>query len=337
MVKSWFFVALACIALLVSPIAIARLLGRASGPVLTLSSMPQIRLSTLAEKETTTTERMYEGRFELTNSGSSNLTFSLKASCDCSRISPTSGVITPGESQWIVVGIKMEDYGARRAEVAIHTNDPYAPLTTRLITAVWNPPLWAAPASLDFGSVSLGQQVSRQIVVSRSDERSLGSDGSFLAFTSDRYLDVSQTYDLDDKECSFLVALSDSCPIGVYNGLVTLQSQGDGFKLEVPVTAYIESELLVVPPSVHIRRSEHSSAIRPITLIVRHRTGMLIEPLVSHTLPSDLRITEIKGAPLGQRCFEIAGVPPAGNAAGWEVELRFQSITSPATFQLIPP
>ncbi|GAB4204615.1 MAG: hypothetical protein OHK0022_29950 [Roseiflexaceae bacterium] len=99
------------------------------------------------------------------------------------RTSPSQGTIATGASQAVAVGLDATNLisGTYRADLLVGSNDPLRPQTTIpvTLTVLGTPVLASTPSNLDFGTVFVGQQLTRTLTLSNT-----GTADAILTLTS---------------------------------------------------------------------------------------------------------------------------------------------------------
>jgi hypothetical protein len=300
--------------------------GAGPGPALDLPLCRNIQLENLVAAESAGTERTYEGRFEIANSGSADLEFRVLSSCACSAISPNEGRVPPGKSQHITVAIRLKSPGHQSAEIILASNDSIAPQVRLRVHANWLVPIAATPARVDLGHVVLGHTATAVVQLIRSDKKPLSTETHNIS-SSHEALQAA----LRDDSGTLDIALLGTCDRGLYKGEVIIRGPGLDSPILVPVIAYIVDELFVSPPVVQLR-PEPNGEVAPARIIVQHYSGQEVPALISHDLPDGLQLKEIAGAAAGQRCFEISG--QSTTAIDTSVNLALASRSDAVSFRV---
>jgi Protein of unknown function (DUF1573) len=131
------------------------------------------------------------GTFQIRNSGSRTLTFSLNPSCGCSHVSPISGTIAPHQSQPISIGVRVDASGERKlVNIAIDSNDPSSPRHSFQVFAGSTLPLIIRPKFIDFGSILPG--VARRIIMTIRDNegRDISSDSDVKISSNSKFIET---------------------------------------------------------------------------------------------------------------------------------------------------
>ncbi len=122
--------------------------GATSGPALQMSTQ---RLDLGHGKP----NQLLTGTFELRNSGSAPLSFSITTSCGCTAASPREGVIAPRQSVPLSVSVTLPAYSKseKQIQVVVTTNDPKHSQTRCSVVAQVPAPFDVVPERIDFGHV----------------------------------------------------------------------------------------------------------------------------------------------------------------------------------------
>jgi hypothetical protein len=109
---------------------------------------------------------LLEGQFRLGNSGTSELHFHLNAGCSCALLQPRDGVLLPGESLPVNVGLRLRNEGKdERVAIRIESNDVNSDSAPMWIVGKCPAMILADPCFLDLGHVPPGRSLCKEIRV----------------------------------------------------------------------------------------------------------------------------------------------------------------------------
>jgi hypothetical protein len=226
--------------------------------------LPQLPLD-LGRGEPHTSPR---GTFEISNSGSEDLTFKITPSCGCAALEPQAGTLDPGESRTIAIAVRLEGRNSRRnVRLTLETNDPAASVSEYYVSAFCPPLLDVAPASLDFGDIQEGIERETTLKVRLPE----GSSVTSLRDVQFRSLHPSITVEPLRQTSELLelaVRLRADAPRSVLATQLELEFPGREI-VTVPVRADVVGQVVVAPTTVRAGRDAQTGGFRPVIVVVR--------------------------------------------------------------------
>lgn len=118
---------------------------------------PLAKISTLRiDIDSSAPSRLESKSFTITNAGAAVLDFRITKSCACSSVTPSSGQVSPGESQIVTVTQQSPSAvgGESSAMLQIQTNDAAHPSFAIRINSRVQSPFVLSSTYLDFGTIS---------------------------------------------------------------------------------------------------------------------------------------------------------------------------------------
>jgi hypothetical protein len=259
----------------------------------------------------------------LANGGSKPLTFRLSASCACSSLEPSDGVIQPGGARSVKVGIRLDKEGENRAAVVqIVTNDPALPSTEHTFLAFCPKYFAAEPSLLDFGLLPVGGSVTRSLTI--QDDNGKPFSKCHLTEITTSHPSLIAMWATGPEEIGRLDVTLKPMPPGFFHGVIQLRCD-DGLvhELTIPVHAREAERWSVAPRTVLLTvPKSDANGEASANFLVRAASDEDLVQLVLAQAPQWLRVDELGASGDLCRRFRVALVP--GEPIGDQGTIRFK-------------
>ncbi len=229
--------------------------------------------------------------FKLRNTGHAKLIIGqVLPSCGCTAAKPTRTELAPGESSEILVTLSTTALsGHSEHTVTIATNDPAHLMATLTMVGDVRLQVTATPSDIDFGKVTHGQTVSREVTLTALKQAGfeVGKIGN-----SNPNIKVERQPSAAGQAVVLKVMLADTMPVGTF--VDTLNIATNRIPVQVSIYGSVAGALSVDPPQVSFGIVPHrgsaerivritNSGKRPVKLLgmasSNSSVGASIEPL----------------------------------------------------------
>lgn len=205
------------------------------------------------------------GSFRIVNRGLAPLRYELLASCGCTDLSPSSGVVAPLSTETVSITLTPQPNGEyRHVSVVVATNDAARAFQALDVNLKSFARVVIKEKSLDFGEVTLGQPRTRDVFLSDSAGSALKSfEGLRVHATSPHLL-----AEFVPETSQLRVELRSDAPPGFLNGVVRIVSSKDDRALtSVNAHAWVRTPIAVAPPRVRLVPAE-DGALRASFIVI---------------------------------------------------------------------
>lgn len=284
-----------------------------AGPQLRL---PQLPLD-LGRGEPHTSPR---GTFEISNSGSKDLTFKITPSCGCAALEPREGTLAPGEFRNVSIAVRLEHRNGRRnMRLTLNTNDPARPEAFYDVSALCPPLLEVSPGAVDFGDVAEGTERRATVRVRLPKGSSLKSLAGVRYAVRQAWCEVTPL-----RHTDYILDLSLMLRADAPRTLLASQPElaAPGHEtVTVPVRADVVGEVIVAPAIVRPAWDEVAQGFRPVICVVRATGDGGLGELKSIDAPDGVNVEALSQAQR-QAVFRLQ-VTRAALDADAALKLRF--------------
>jgi hypothetical protein len=270
---------------------------------------------------------LLEGKFRLGNSGSSELHFHLNAGCSCTQLQPRDGVLQPGESLSVNVGLRLRNEGKdERVAIRIESNDANLEAIPFWVIGKCPANILVDPALLDFGHIPHARSVSKEIKVEFPKLAGPPLVANLVAGSTDTFI-TSKVRQRGASELAVVVSLDGSLPIGHHSGVIKLEYEGIDRVLEIPVVVEIVGPIQVAPATIRFSSLQPTDEVEhEVTLLVRSTQGVKLGSPARLDVPPGLRVVRLSDRSSDRCVFRVRRAPQEPLAEGQEIRMRFDGV-----------
>ncbi len=204
--------------------------------------------------------QILEGTIPIRNSGDEPLSFKIITSSGCSKLEPTAGLLQPGQSVSVHVGVRLGTQYSNSFTLLIESNDRVRPQVWYFVDADCRPALSTRPTVAKFGSVREGNGAKQQLTVLDGSGKPLAADTRIMVTTSSPEIRV-RPVSTKGGGLAIEVGIDSAAPPGPFSGRIELTVPGSTDRVVVPVFGTVVGEVEFSPKGVVLLVSD-AAAVR---------------------------------------------------------------------------
>lgn len=273
------------------------------------------------------------GTFTLSTTASREVGFAIDGSCGCSDISPSQGIISPGESVEVTVRAQLPlAQMPLKKTVTVRVQATGGEFESRHLTVLFEvrPFLTVTPNPAQFGGVFGKSPRSITLHAQATDGRTL-APADLVVTSNSPFLRAELGQTVTAQGVPIELAILPGAPLGPFSSSVRIQEAGNQAEIQVPVFANIQNEISISPSRLFLAAPDSGSdkiEVLERKCVVWRVDGKAVGPLqeISGDAGANLQITDAGPLADGKRTIVIKW-DPKSPAVGQPAKVQRVTLT----------